>query len=289
MFHLRMTDTLPLVSEYFDDPKVGGPKLKEMVLGNDQTEIFYWPFNKPGEDAANDVLWVKQWQRSELPVSTSELSSRLAAVLQTLETLLGRGVNEIMAIYPPSATFLIPLMTSLALKESVQVLKAPDAIHYQAGIDNMPCYDLEMGFKVDSNFESVVKAWKFVIDKTYEYAKKGKFPLNITLEMRFVKASNSLMSPAYDEDPEAIYCMIEILSAVRTPDFEEFSIEVANYWIDNFQAKPHWAKMWEYVPGIVPYLRQQAGDRFDKFDAIRQKYDPNGMFMTSTFAGVLGH
>ncbi|KAG0313879.1 hypothetical protein BGZ97_009805, partial [Linnemannia gamsii] len=45
---------------------------------------------------------------------------------------------------------------------------------------------------------------------------------------------------------------------------------------------PHWAKMWEHVPGIVPYLRRQAGERYDRFEGIRKKYDPNGMFMNAT-------
>lgn len=47
--------------------------------------------------------------------------------------------------------------------------------------------------------------------------------------------------------------------------------------------------MWEHIPGIVPYLRHQAGARYDKFEAIRKKYDPKGMFMNRTFAELLGH
>ncbi|KAG0041776.1 hypothetical protein BGZ89_007241, partial [Linnemannia elongata] len=70
----------------------------------------------------------------------------------------------------------------------------------------------------------------------YEYASRGEFPLNLTLEMR-----------------------------------------------------PHWAKLWEYVPGIVPYLRKQGSEHYDRFEVIRKKYDPKGMFMNATFAGVLGH
>jgi FAD/FMN-containing dehydrogenase len=46
--------------------------------------------------------------------------------------------------------------------------------------------------------------------------------------------------------------------------------------------------MWEHVPGIVPYLRRQAGERYDRFEGIRKKYDPNGMFMNATFAGLFG-
>lgn len=71
----------------------------------------------------------------------------------------------------------------------------------------------------------------------YQYANRGEFPLNLALEMRFVKASSMVMSNAYDEDPEAIYCMIEVLSVINTKGFEEFSSKVAQYWMDNFQAR----------------------------------------------------
>ncbi|KAI1290644.1 hypothetical protein EDD11_009133 [Mortierella claussenii] len=289
MFKLLMSDTHPLLSDYFNDPKVGGPKLRAMVLENDQTEIFYWPFNAPGLDPTNDHLWVKQWRRSNRGLTETPVSDAFQNVLQNLGTSFGNKVYEFMAANPSSTPFLSHLIYSTLNTNSEQVLYAPHAIHYQAGIDHIPCLDLETAFKVDTHFENVVKAWRYVVDLIYELAKHGKFPLNLTMEMRFVKASTMIMSNAYDEDPEAIYCMIEILSVVHTPGFNEFSAKVAQYWMDSFQAKPHWAKLWEHVPGIIPYLRKKAGSRFDKFDAIRKKYDPEGMFMTSTFAGILGH
>ncbi|KAF9148091.1 hypothetical protein BGX21_006452 [Mortierella sp. AD011] len=260
-----------------------------MVLGNDQTEIFYWPFNTPLLGASNDHLWVKQWQRSNLTATDNLLKDTLEEALQNLETILGAKVYDFMAANPESTPYIVPLMYQSVAGDNSVVVHAPNAIHYQAGIDNMHCLDLEMAFRVDDGFQNVVKAWKYVVDQVYTYAKAGKYPLNLSMEMRFVKSSTMLMSPAYDEDPNAIYCMIEILSVVDTEGFDDFSAKIAQYWMDNFQAKPHWAKMWEHVPGIVPYLRQNSGAQYDKFDAIRQKYDPNGMFMTGTFAGVLGH
>lgn len=71
----------------------------------------------------------------------------------------------------------------------------------------------------------------------YEYAHRGEFPINLPVEIRFVKSSTMLMSNAYDTDPDAIYCMIEILSANNTPGFNEFSNKVAKFWMDNFQAR----------------------------------------------------
>ncbi|KAF9359336.1 hypothetical protein BGX34_008432 [Mortierella sp. NVP85] len=308
MFKLRVTDTFPLFNDYFSSPELDGPKLKAMVEGNDQTEIFYWPFNTAGLGIANDRLWVKQWQRVEdVPVTESRKHRVFQQALQNLETSFGSKLYEYMAANPSSTPFLCCLMYSALRKVGSdptlvataqgaeegdeEVLYAPDAIHFQAGIDNMKCLDLEMAFKVDENFENVVKAWTYVTDQMYLYAERGEFPLNLTMEMRFVKASQMMMSNAYDDDPEAIYCMIEILSVADTQGFEEFSAKVAKYWMDEFQARPHWAKMWEHIPGIVPYLQEIGGarTRLDEFERIRKKYDPEGMFMNKTFAGLLGH
>ncbi|KAG0268845.1 hypothetical protein BGZ96_006631, partial [Linnemannia gamsii] len=87
----------------------------------------------------------------------------------------------------------------------------------------MPCMALEMGFKVNEDFSNVVVAWNYVIDQMYEYAQRGEFPINLPMEIRFVKSSSMLMSNAYDTDPDAIYCMIEVLAANNTPGIREFS------------------------------------------------------------------
>ncbi|KAF9136624.1 hypothetical protein BGX30_011029 [Mortierella sp. GBA39] len=245
-----------------------------MILGNDQTEIFYWPFNTPGLEAANDRIWIKQWRRTTEPISISPECEAFNQIIQGYQTEFGDHLYDFMAANPKSTPFVNWLLFSaVGGKDSDEVLEAPDAIHYQAGIDNLPCVDLEMAFKVNEDFSNVVVAWNYVIDQLYEYANRSEFPFNLTLEMRFVKASTMLMSAAYDTDPEAIYCTVEVLSVNNTPGFDE----------------PHWAKMWEHVPGIVPYLRKQGSERYDRFDAIRKKYDPKGMFMNATFAGLLGH
>ncbi|KAF9109214.1 hypothetical protein BGX27_007865 [Mortierella sp. AM989] len=289
MFNLRMVDTHPLVDDFFNDPKVGGPKIKSMVLRNDQTQFFYWPFNGLSDGISDDSLWIKEWQRTNATASDTPLGDALGDVVEGLRVGLGSNVFDFMAANPSTTPLLLPIMYQAVSADKSVVLHAPNAIHYLAGAEQVECLAIEMLFKVDANFENVVKAWKYVTDEIYAYAEKDEYPINLTMEMRFIKSSSMIMSPAYDEDPEAIYCAMEIVSIVKTRGFEEFSVKVAKYWMDNFQANPHWAKMWEQVPGIVPYLRQKARTRYDTFETIRKKYDPNGMFMTGTFAGLLGH
>lgn len=173
-------DTFPAFKEYFSSPELDGPKLKAMVEGNDQTEIFYWPFNTAGMGIDNDRLWVKQWRRTkDLPVSKTPKQSRFEKMLQQMATSFGSKLNEFMVANPTSTPFFCCLMYTALMsldtckpvldertgKEELgdeDVLYAPDAIHFQDGIDNVKCLDLEMAFKVDENFENVVKAWTYV-------------------------------------------------------------------------------------------------------------------------------
>lgn len=73
-----------------------------------------------------------------------------------------------------------------------------------------------------------------VLPQVHEYAQRKEFPLNLMLEMRFLKASQMIMSNMYDEDPEAIYATMELVSAVNTKEFEEFSAKMAKYWMENY-------------------------------------------------------
>ena len=61
--------------------------------------------------------------------------------------------------------------------------------------------------------------------------------MGTALELRFIKSSNKIMSPAYDKDPEAIYCMMNVMAASGTPGFEEYSVKIVQNWIKKYKAK----------------------------------------------------
>lgn len=46
-----------------------------------------------------------------------------------------------------------------------------------------------------------------------------------------------MMSSAFDTDPDAIYCMMEILSIKDTKGYKEFSAKIAQYWMKEFNVK----------------------------------------------------
>ncbi|KAG0381216.1 hypothetical protein BGX24_004355 [Mortierella sp. AD032] len=295
MFNVVMIDTYPLLSEYLGCPKQGGARLKEMVLQNDQTQLLYWPFNsylkrrgnRTAGGHAQDEIWIKQWRRTDQPDSGTTAWRLRRTVRQFFATFFGNNLLITMAHKPKTVPWISCLISKGLKRVAEKVLPIPDAIHFMGNLKDAIVIGLELVFKVDEGFEKPCEALKFSIQK--EYAARGEFPVSMTIDMRFIKASDQIMSYAYDSDPETIFCTVEILSAVNTKGFEDFTAMLAQHFMAEYQARPHWAKFWEHIPDIVPYLREQSGPQLDQFEDIRQKYDPQGMFMNKTFAGLLGH
>ncbi|KAF9965467.1 hypothetical protein BGZ70_004804 [Mortierella alpina] len=287
LFGIIYTYTLR-IEPMFKLQMIGGPRLKAMVLGNDQTQLFFWPFNT-ADKPEHERVWVKEWHRTDLPVTKSHRRVRFQRLFEAFETAAFYPFVKGIIRNPRLTPIVNPHLCARVNKNTDQVLYAPNAIHFWGGMEKAPSLALEMAVKADENFENVVRSWSYVIEQVHEYAQRNEFPLNLMLEMRFLRASQMIMSNMYDEDPDAIFATMELVSAVKTKGFEEFSVKMAQYWMENHNAQPHWAKMWEHVPGIVPYLQQQTGDRYHKFEEIRKKYDPRGMFMNGTFSELLGH
>ncbi|KAK5827953.1 hypothetical protein F5H01DRAFT_362406 [Linnemannia elongata] len=279
MFNLSVSDSYPLLMDVFDCPTQGGARLKEMVLQNDQTQILYWPFNShykcKGETVtvryAKDELWIKQWKRTDQPESVTFAWKLHRRVRQYIASALGSSTFRLMVAKPKTVRVLSGLFHRELKRPAEKILAAPDAIHYMANLEAAVVIGLECVFKI------------------YEYAARGEYPVNMTVDMRFIKPSDQIMSYVYDEDPEAIFCTMEILAVAETRGFEDFSAMLAQHLMSEYKARVHWAKLWEHIPGIVPYLREHAGPQLDRFESIRKKYDPQGIFLNKTFAGVLGH
>jgi hypothetical protein len=150
----------------------------------------------------------------------------------------------------------------------------------------MPCGCLEVGFKADPDGANVRRAWETTERLVEEYAKRGRYPLNLTLNVRFTGSSTALLTPAYGD---GITCYAEIMWMGRSNGWIEFTSELCREWLKVPGAMPHWSKEFEHVDGVVPIMRASLGDRRARFlDALaRSGVDPERGFFNALLRRVL--
>ncbi|KAF9348780.1 hypothetical protein BGX26_012849 [Mortierella sp. AD094] len=257
---LLARDSEPTFEALFDGPDAG-LKLKAMILKNDSTEFFHWPFRHFMKPDQNRTVWVKEWERTTEPAEK-----------------VNPNLNR-----PPTVDN--PFFSEFHVGERVQEI--PDALHFHFGDGVTTVLDAGVGFKVDNDFKNAIAAFSELIEKNWAFTTSMPERMGTALEMRFIKSSNKILSPAYDQDPEAIYCMINVMAASGTPGFEEYAEGIVANWIEKYNAKPHWPKLWESVPGVIPYLRREYGDRLVRFNRVRKTQDPNDMFLNNTWKPLM--
>ncbi|KAG0202632.1 hypothetical protein BGX33_009552 [Mortierella sp. NVP41] len=262
---LRAIDSYHPLKSFFHGPDAA-LKVKEMVLNNDSTEILYWPHARFLQPERNEHFWLKEWRRTTDPVED-----------------LNKYTDQ-----PPTVDH--PGFSSFKVGEIVKEI--PDAVHFDLnetgeGTGEGSFYDASAGFKVDPEFKNFVELFNDLLDRNWEFSSSMPERIGTALEFRFIKASNRTMSFVYDEDPEAIYCMINVLGAVGTPGFVEHSADILGGWIGKYNAKPHWAKLWEHIPEVIPTLRREYSDRLAIFNRIRKLQDPLDMFVNDTWKPLI--
>jgi D-arabinono-1,4-lactone oxidase len=150
------------------------------------------------------------------------------------------------------------------------------------------------------DFTNVVKAWYQAVNYVREKYPQSVYPLTCCLHARFTKNSQALLPPAYaPPNSNTHYCWIEVLSAYpksesdannRKKDmasYQDLVNTVGSTWINQMQGRPHWAKYWQYIPGInVKSLFPQSN--LDQFNNLRRDLDPKGMFLNSFLKRTLG-
>jgi hypothetical protein len=243
--------------------------IKEIVTSHDYVDLFWWPFN--------DFLWLKIYDRTDEPVTQRPSRQIWDAIIDFFQTSAGRTAYNYLSSHPEQTpAFSKLLFRTLPNRDVVEPIDR--AIHYQDFINLLKVANTEFAFTIDPEFNNVQRAWQIVLDKTNEYAAQGKYPFNLTLNARFIKNSQTLLSPATGNEHT---CFIEILSFYNTPGWQEFSADVSLEWMKLPNAKPHWPKEFQQIPGIIPFIRQAYGENFNTFLRLRDELgvDPNRMFV----------
>ncbi len=247
--------------------------LKERVLAHDNLDLFWWPFS--------DQFWVKTWKKTDAPITAKPRHNPLDSVGATIGSRIHNGLIQLSEIFPRLTPRISQTTFKLTPSVGDKVVDVVEAIHYRRAIEFARMGCVEVAFKLDSNFDNAKWAMQQVFDRVNAYAKRGEYPMNVVMNVRFINNSNCLLSPAYGEGHT---CYIEILSRTKPADWQRFSGEVALNWLTLPQARPHWAKEYQHIPNITQYIKNNLRENILRFNQIKDQLqvDPTDMFVNQT-------
>jgi hypothetical protein len=243
-------------------------EMAQLVRTKDSVELFWFPFN--------DWVWVRTFERTARPRTAR--SHGLAFLASNFVQML---MCKAFAATARRAPGLVPWMmrqTSWMLSFEERVLPLTDAVHFRRWIEVMKCSCVEIGFKVDEQFANAREAFRAAARLVEAWAARGRYPLDLAVNLRFTGSSGALLSPCYGP---GITCFIEALCMGRTADWEPFTTELCGEWMADPTALPHWAKEFEHVPGLPQVARARLGERRERFCAAWRAtgVDPGGLFV----------
>jgi hypothetical protein len=290
--------------------EVNASPLRDWVVRNDYTELFWFPWSgwKPdfGSGKLTDgSIWVKLWNRTsdgprDEPAQVPDWQSFIAQeLMEWVAENTPRGASGHDTIPGIEWAMWKGLNSSIQAVDDTHgfVAEAPIVFHYQDKA--FPLIDLEVAIPIPStgenqwDFTNVVRAWYEVVNAVRSSYDNNVFPLTICMHARFIKNSQALLSPAYEPaGSETHYCWIEFLSAypkqvqdaatrdAMIADYRNLRNQIATTWITEYKGRPHWAKYWQDIPGLDVRSLYPAAN-LSQFNDLRSSLDPGLMFMNS--------
>lgn len=245
--------------------------LKRIVTTHDYCDLYWFPFSRG--------VWLKTYHRTHLPVTVSRNRARLERAFQHSGMRVGQRVCRWLVQHPRHTPTTCRLLSQLIPSRDV-VEPVLGGIHFQTAIEFMYARNMEIGFEIDEDFANVQKAWQIAVDLVARQARQAKWPLNLTLNARFLGSSRSLLSPCHGRKHT---CFIEIMSYKDTKGWDEFVAELGSAWLRLPGAAPHWPKEFEQIPGVFDKISARYGQNLRRFAQIRKELDvdPDDLFVNS--------
>ncbi|MEM7586455.1 MAG: D-arabinono-1,4-lactone oxidase [Acidobacteriota bacterium] len=323
---LPMVKALDEIGYVFTDGGVAGvfdseENLRTLVESCEYTEIFWFPFNQAwdtttqnGVTVYGNELWVKRFNPAP---GASEQNTELVTDLIRDTSDLAKWFGGLLAWIMDHLGALTPLInygSFRALKgfmknrQMASLTFDEDWNENDAIVDITTAYlyqleyfteisDLSWAIPIPSNngqadFSNALTAWNELMKAIDDYAKPlfdKKYPNNLTAHLRFIKNSDSLLSPANQADANTHTCFIEFLSFTNDLAlYREFTQKVVAAWYA-IGGLPHFAKAFQYAE-IYPEIQSRLAERgrLSDFQNYREQFDPGKFFDNFFLDGVLG-
>ena len=203
------------------------------------------------------------------------------------ENAIGAEIWSIMADHPKLTPLLLSMLWYLVPDHDDYVAWVNDAMHFRNFFPRVAL--MAMAIPIDPDFSNVKAAWNQTVQAVLTAAEQGQYPLNVNIEARFVRNSSCLISPINGQDGDH-FCIIEVISYITTPTFDEFYAMIGQEWLklgwNGITPRPHWPKQFDAIPDINQSIRQAYGANLTKFLQIRDGLDPDKLFVNKFLEGV---
>ncbi|HVG19999.1 MAG TPA: D-arabinono-1,4-lactone oxidase [Blastocatellia bacterium] len=271
--------------------------LETLVTSSDYVEIFWFPFTTQ--------LWIKRYSKIDAPTQHELKVIGFDFITSEMAALTGSLLGDWFRLFP-SATPLTLQVFFFALKELMRrelksfkfdddfdksqdpIVKVRDAYLYQTKyFTNLLDFSYTIPIvqtqttPAKYDFSKVIDAWNNVISQIKVMQDEDVYPVNLNVHIRFIKNSNSLLSPAGQAEATTHTCYIEYLSfSQQLCGYADFTKVVGPEWA-NYGGLPHWAKIFQLVPSAYADAHEKLQNRgsLQPFLNVRQEFDPSGIFM----------
>lgn len=248
-FVLDAVDTTTPIDPLLDD-------LDALVDENDHFGFFTFPHS--------DLAMTKTWNRTETPRPRSRLGDLVHdQVLVNYafwgSLLLGRAQPR-----------LIPALNRLSSRLSGTTRYADRSSRVFATPRKVPITEMEYAIPREHAAEAV--------RRVRALAEEARFDVPVPLEVRFVAADDAFLSPAGGR--ESCYVAVHQFSGM---DWDGYFRAVEEVMI-GYDGRPHWGKRHFQTAAS---LRKRYPD-WDRFQAVRARLDPDGVFTNAHVERVLG-
>ncbi|XP_059170860.1 L-gulonolactone oxidase-like [Physella acuta] len=232
--------------------------LEVYVTSSDHFRFFWYPYT-------DSVVCFNATRTNEEPQMKSSWIWEMGVGYYLLQVLLW-----ISTFFPRLVPSINKLYFNLLCSKAVERIDRSDKI-----------------FNFNCLFKQYVMEWAIprnkvavVLYELKEWIEKNNFPAHFPVEVRFVKADNIYLSPCYMQDS----CYINIIM------YRPFNKLVSHetYWneyqsiVAKHGGRPHWAKDHNFTGAEFSKLYP----KWNEFCAVREKMDPNGMFLNANLERV---
>lgn len=277
-------------------------KLREIILNNWAVEIFWFPFSSLPFDLSNDELWVRTFNKI-CPEAIEKVEDVEFYEIQDAYDCITQNALRIVSPFITANEPIVPLMQWLSFLTLKNVIypdrveplyqEIANAVHFRKYLEKAKVYDLEFVFDYRDDYARLIDIINVVVENVKIFKEKNQYPLNLSLEMRFMTYSDaylgtgSIANPKYGGSGHVV--CIEVLCLKGTESWKDFSEAVGQKWSD-LGGVPHLAKQYDPLEGIFESIRCKMAMQIEAFNCQLTKSgaDQSGMFLNLGMRRLLG-